>query len=545
MHALATEAGIQALGAGGNAVDAAVASALMLGVVDGQNSGLGGGCFILVRTPSGRVYAIDGRETAPAAATRDLFIRDGKAVPELSQEGPLAVGTPGQLAALDLVARRWGRLPLRRALLAAGERAETGFAVTPHLARRLAGEREALRRFPEAARIFGTPEGEPLAEGSILRQPDLAATHRQLAEQGIRWFYRGDFARQVGSWMRAHGGILSAEDFRRYRVQTREPVSSQFRDCTLMGFPPPSSGGVHVAQILNLVDRLPTAQGASPEANFLHALAESMRLAFADRAHWLGDPEFASVPRGLISPAYADTLARTVDPTKAGDVASHGQPPGWENDLFGKHTTHLSAADSEGWWVGLTATVNTTLGSKVIVPGTGVVLNNEMDDFSAQPGATNFFGLPGAEANAVAPGKRPLSSMSPTLVLRGNQPILVVGAAGGPTIISQTLLTIARVVGFGEPVTQAVAAPRLHHQWRPNQLYLEQGWPEAIVTDLERRGHRVQRVRELGATQAVAFREGRFEAAADPRAGGVAQVWQEEEPASISTIKVPRHPRSP
>ncbi len=534
VHPLATEAGLGALRAGGNAVDAAVSAALMLGVVDGQNSGIGGGCFILIRTPRGRFYAVDGRETAPARATSDMYVRGGRVDPGLSQEGALAVGTPGELAALDLVARRWGRLPLRRALLEAAERAEQGFAVSRHLADRLAGEREALRRFPDAARIFADAKGVPLREGAWLQQPDLAATHRRLAEQGIRWFYRGEFARRTEQWMRENHGILEARDFRAYRAKLREPVQSRFLDCEIVGFPPPSSGGVHVAQILNLLDRLPWARESADSPDFIHGVASAMSLAFADRAHWLGDSDFTSVPRGLVSAEYADRLAKRLERERAVVVDRHDTPPEAERDLFGKHTTHLSAADAEGWWVGLTATINTTLGSKVVVPGTGVVLNNEMDDFTAAPGTTNFFGLIGAEANAVAPGKRPLSSMSPTLVLRKGEPILVTGAAGGPTIISQTVLAVARVAAFQEGPAEALKGPRFHHQWRPDELLMENAWPEETLVELRRRGHRVRRVGALGASQAVGWREGRFEAAADPRVGGAGVVWEPGKAGSAS-----------
>ncbi len=525
VHEFATRAGLAALERGGNAVDAAVASALMLGVVDGENSGIGGGCFALVRLADGRFLALDGRETAPAGATRDMFVRDGKPVAMLSQEGALAVGVPGQLAALDWLARRHGRRPMREGLLEAARVAEDGFPISAHYAARLRGELEAVRRWPEAAALLLHPDGTPLREGEILRQPDLARTYRALAKQGIAWFYRGEFARRVDAWMKANGGILTRRDLAGYRPRLREPVRSRYRGHEIIGFPPPSSGGVHVAQILGMLEAFDLGGMGAGSADFVHVTAEAMKLAFADRAYWIGDADFASVPRGLASEEYARDLATRVRLDRVSKVNGPGIPPGAWTDGFErasrKHTTHLTAADTEGTWVALTATVNTTFGSKVVVPGTGVFLNNQMDDFTAQPGTTNFFGLVGSEANAVAPGKRPLSSMSPTVVLKDGRPVFTVGAAGGPTIISQALLAIVRVVDFGEDPRQALAAPRFHHQWRPDELVMETGWAASVVEELERRGHRVRKVKELGATQAIGWRDGKWLPAAEPRVGGV------------------------
>lgn len=524
VHPLATEAAIRALEAGGNAVDAAVSAALMLGVVDGQNSGIGGGCFALVRLENGSFVALDGRETAPAAATRDMFVRDGKAVPELSQAGALAVGVPGELAALDWLSRRHGRLPLRKALLEAARVAEEGFVVTPAYARRLLDEAATVRKFPGAAAIFLHPDGTPYGAGETLRQPELAATYRTLAERGVRWFYRGGFAEATAAWMQANGGLITKADFGRYRVKVREAVHSRYRDCEIVGFPPPSSGGVHVAQILNILGRFDLRSMGDGSVDLAHVTAEAMGRAFADRAHWLGDSDFTPVPRGIASGSYGEYLARGIRMDRATEVQGPGIPPRAWTDLFGKHTTHLTAVDAEGNWVALTATVNTTFGSKVVVPGTGVVLNNEMDDFSAQPGQANFFGLVGSDANAVAPGKRPLSSMSPTVVLRDGKPVFTVGAAGGPTIISQAVMAIVRFVDFGKDPVEALAAPRLHHQWRPREVVVESSWGEEVVRGLEARGHPVRQVGSLGAAQAIGWDGKTFVPAADPRVSGSARV---------------------
>lgn len=523
VHGEATQAAIRIFHDGGNAVDAAIAAALMLGVVDGQNSGIGGGCFALVRLPDGRCLALDGREKAPAAATRDMFLREGRAVPDLSRWGALAVGVPGEVAALEWLSRRHGRLPWRRLFEDAIRVAEEGYVVTGPYARRLRDEAQLVRRSPLAAAIFLRADGQPWKEGDVLRQPELADTYRRLAERGGRWFYRGEFATLVDAWMREQGGILTRADLRDYRVVPRDPIRSRYREFEVVGFPPPSSGGVHVAEILNVLDRFDFRSEGEDSPKWVHTTLEAMKLAFADRAHWLGDPDFTRVPRGLAAPGYAAELAARIRPEAVIEVPGAGVPPGAWVDTFGRHTTHLTTADDSGCWVALTATLNTTFGSKVVVPGTGVVLNNQMDDFSAQPGVPNYFGLVGAEANAVGPGKRPLSSMSPTLLLRDGRPVFSVGAAGGPTIISQSVLAIVRFADFGHRPADALAAPRFHHQWRPGEATWEDaGWGSEVARRLEEWGHHLRRVPSLGAAQAIGWVDGRLEAAADPRVEGVA-----------------------
>ncbi|RIK80930.1 MAG: gamma-glutamyltransferase [Planctomycetota bacterium] len=525
VHPLATEAAVAAFERGGNAVDAAIAAAVTLGVVDNHNSGLGGGCFILIRRADGALAAIDGRETAPAAATRDMFLREGQAVAELSQTGPLAVAVPGALAAYELAIKQHGRLSLRELLLPAAAIAERGFPIDAVYASKLKATADDLARFSGSRAALLKSDGSPYQAGELLKQPDLARSYRAIAEQGTDWFYRGPFAEKAAQWMADNGGILTARDFADYAAVPREPLVTKYRGYTIVGFPPPSSGGVHVAQMLNMLERFELRRlHAEDPAGAWHIIAEAMKLAFADRAHWLGDADFAAVPRGLVDKAYAADLAKLIDPQQAGDVAGHGQPPRAAADLFGdKHTTHIAAADSLGNWVAITATVNTTFGSKVIVPGTGIVLNNEMDDFSAQPGKPNAFGLVGAENNAVAPGKRPLSSMSPTIVLRDGRPMLTVGAAGGPKIITQVLLAIVRRLDFKQPLDEAVAAPRIHHQWRPAELMVEEGFPAEIVRKLEAKGHQIDSIAAAGVTQAIEIdAAGQLIGVHDPRVPGKA-----------------------
>ncbi|HWD18452.1 MAG TPA: gamma-glutamyltransferase [Verrucomicrobiae bacterium] len=527
VSAIASRAGVEAMKNGGNAVDAAVASALTLGVVNGFNSGIGGGCFILIRTADGEFLAIDGRETAPAAATRDMFVRNGKGDPRLSQFGPLASGVPGELAACDLALRRAGKRTLREHLLAAAQIAEDGFALDHHYAEVLSNAAPELAKFPASAAVFLKPDGAPWREGEIFRQPALAKTYRAIAAHGLGWFYGGAFARATEKLMKANGGILAARDFKNYRAVLRDPISTEYRGCTVVSFPPPSSGGVHLLEMLNILETRSPSNPVLDSIDGRHFIAEAMKLAFADRAYWLGDPGFAQVPRGLIEKSYARALAAKINLEHTTPVLSHGMPPDANANIFSTHTTHISAADQQGNWVALTATINTHFGSKMVVPGTGVVLNNEMDDFSVQPGVTNYFGLVGAEANAVAPGKRPLSSMSPTIVLKGREPILSVGAAGGPTIINQTLLTVIDVLDLGRDAQSAISDPKFHQQWQPDELRVENKMDAAAIEGLRRKGHKIHLVTSLGAAQAVSRdpASGVFLGASDPRAGGQAAAW--------------------
>jgi gamma-glutamyltranspeptidase/glutathione hydrolase len=401
-------------------------------------------------------------------------------------------------------------------------------------------------------------EGQPLQQGDVLKQPDLAATYRGIAGKGSDWFYRGPFARATDEWMKANGGIMTVSDFANYEIKLREPVATTYRGYKIVSFAPPSSGGVHVVQMLNILEKFDLK--SLDETTRLHVIAEAMKLAFADRAYWLGDPDFAKVPRGLVSKQYAASLAKKISLKRATEVPEHGAPPGWERDVFPaergragsplpaagvnakdgahevtrptdtlaeKHTTHWSVADAEGNWVAVTATVNTSFGSKVVIPGTGVVMNNQMDDFSIQPGVPNAFGLIGAEANCVASGKRPLSSMSPTIVLKNGKPIIALGAAGGPRIITSVLMELVDMLDLGMTPREAIAAPRIHHQWSPGELMVEKALPDNLRSALEQRGHTVKELNSFAVSHIVArSADGKgFVGAADPRAGGNAAGW--------------------
>ncbi|MEO8351451.1 MAG: gamma-glutamyltransferase [Chthoniobacteraceae bacterium] len=523
VNPIATDAGLAVLRAGGNAVDAAVAVGLTLGVVDGYNSGIGGGCFMLIRRANGEIVALDGREIAPAAATGDMFFRNGKADTSLSQNGALAIGVPGSLAVYDDAIRRFGTMKLADLLRDSAELAERGFVIDETYAERIRWEQKELAKIEANRALFLEAAGDPLPAGTELKQPDLAASYRSIADEGIGWFYSGAYGEKLEAWMRDHGGVLTAKDFSDYKSLEREPVETDYRGWRVVSFPPPSSGGVHVIQILNILEHFDLAAMA-PAARY-HTIAEAMRLAFVDRAFWLGDPDFANVPRGLVDKDYARALADRIQPDRVADIAEHGQPPAAETDLFGrKHTTHFSVADAAGNWVACTATINTNFGSKVIIPGTGILLNNQLDDFSIEPGVPNAFGLIGAEANAVAPGKRPLSSMSPTIVLKGNEPVFALGAAGGPKIITQTALNLVGLLDLGLTIDQALAQPRIHHQWRPDTLLLENTVPEDVRAALEAMGHHVRVSDSVGVSVAIGrdLKTGAFSGAADPRVNGKA-----------------------
>ena len=524
VNPIATQAGVNVLKSGGNAIDAAVAVGLTLGVVDTHNSGIGGGCFMLIHLANGTNICVDGREIAGAAATRNMFVRNGKGDTELTQDGPLASGVPGELAAFDFAEKNYGQKKLSDLILPAADIAENGYKFDEISAELLASVAPQMKLFPASTAIF-FKDGGPLKTGDILKQPDLAATYRGIAAHGSDWFYRGPFAEALGSWMKANGGILTSNDLANYRAETREPIETTYRGYEVMSFPPPSSGGVHVLEMLNTLENFDLK--SMDAVTRLHVISEAMKLAFADRAYWLGDPGFANVPRGLISKEYGAELAGKINPEHSIAVATHGMPPNWQTDLFKKHTTHFCVADEEGNWVSCTATINTSFGSKVVIPGTGVVMNDEMDDFSIQAGVPNHFGLVGAEANSIAPGKHPLSSMSPTIVFKDGEPVIALGAAGGPKIITAVLLELVDMLDLGMTPQQAVASPRIHEQWSPDVLYVESKLPAELKKGLARRGHNIEISSAMAVSQIIARSpDGKgFTGAADPRANGATAGW--------------------
>ncbi len=533
----ATQAGLAMLHAGGNAVDAAVAAGLALCVTQPNSTGIGGGAFLLIRSADGEVVALDARETAPAAATRDMYVA-GDVAKDASLFGPLAVATPGLIAGFAEAHRVLGKLPWRDVVAPSIALAEQGYEVGPYQARvhQYMGGRGLPGRFAETARIFFPRAPDALRAGWKLRQPELARTLRAVAEEGRDGFYRGVVADAIVSTVQLKGGLLTAEDLIQYRPKRRPPVRGTYRGYEILSFPPPSSGGVALVEALNILEGFDLAARPAGSSASLHLISEALKFAFADRAAFLGDPDFVDVPvAGLTSKQYARGLAARINPPwwkrapwrwfrgeVAARVAGPGEPP------RGTGTTHLSVTDAHGNAVSITLSVNTPFGSWVTVPGTGVVLNNHMDDFAKAINTPNEYGLLDTRgANAIAPGKRPLSSMSPTLVLKDGKPFMVTGSPGGPRIISTTLQTIVNVVDYGMDVQAAVAAPRFHHQWSPNRILIEEAVPEDVERGLTERGHEVVRQRDWSAANAIVIdpETGLHYGGSDPRRDGLAEGY--------------------
>lgn len=525
-HPQATAIGMQVLDRGGNAFDAAVAVAAALGLVEPESSGLGGGGFFLLRRASdGRMVFVDARERAPKAAHRDLFLDpgSGQPVPRQSIDGALAAGIPGLPAGLVHVARYYGRLPLSASLEPVIRKAERGWRFNAKNRAMFDWREQLLRADPGAAALF-LPRGRAPAIGDRLRNPDYAGVLRLLARHGHDGFYRGELAKTLVDGVRAAGGIWTLEDLADYRVIEREPIVFEHRGQTIVTAPPPSSGGIALAQVLRILDPLDLA--AMPEAQARHWLIEAMRRAYHDRAIHLGDPDFVEVPVALlIDPAYAAGLRAGIHPGRATPSALL---PGIELDE-GPDTTHFSIVDTEGNLAAVTLTINLPFGNGMVIPGTGFLLNNQMDDFSIRPGVPNAFGLVGAEANAIAPGKRPLSSMMPTFVIAPER-VAVIGTPGGSRIISMQIQALLALEADAS-AEEVVAAPRIHHQYLPDEVLFEPGaLTDAQRSALEAKGHVLNEAeRSWGNMQLVLWHraDGRIEAANDPR-------WAEDEDADDS-----------
>jgi gamma-glutamyltranspeptidase/glutathione hydrolase len=539
----ATRAGVAVLRGGGNAIDAAVAVSLALGVTEPYHSGLGGGGFLLIRLADGRVFALDARETAPAAATADLFVRSG--VPEdASRVGPLSVATPGLVAGLSLALQRWGTKSLAEVAAPAIELAREGFPIGLRHARilQLWKGMGMAERFPETARIQLPPAGVPIEPGWRLVQSDLAASLERIVRDGPEVFYRGDLAQAIAGDVDRLGGILTAEDLARYEPRLREPVRGQYRGLEVLCFPPPSSGGVALVEMLNILEGFDLASLDPRSSAAMHRVTEAMKLAFADRAAYLGDTDFVEVPvAGLTSKRYAAELRARILPPRwrrapwtwgRSEVAIQVPGPGVPPPDHGGETTHFSVVDAAGNAVAVTQTINLLFGSGITVPGTGIVLNDEMDDFSVALDRPNAFGLVDTRgANAVGPGKRPLSSMTPTILVEDGQVRMVTGSPGGPRIISTVLLSILNVVDWKMDVSAAVSAPRYHHQWRPDTLFVEPEVAEDVIEDLRVRGHTVAvSDRDWSSAQAIEIdREHGWQlGGSDPRSDGLALGLPEE-----------------
>jgi gamma-glutamyltranspeptidase/glutathione hydrolase len=515
-HQLAADAGAEMLRAGGSAVDAAIAAAAAVCVVHASSCGIGGGGFALVHPASGADVALDYRERAPAGATPARF---GNLDPARLRSGGLAVAVPGEVAGLVALHRRWGRLPLGQVLGPAIALARDGFplADTPHLRHEIERSADLLRADPGLRAVFLAPDGVLPGADFRVRQPDLARTLEAIARDRGHDFYRGLLGAAIARAVADHGGVLDASDLAHYHPVTRRPLRGAFRGREIVTFPPPGSGGV-LLEMLGLLayDDLPALGDGT--ATTLHLLAGVLAQGFADRARWYGDPDFTIVPlHALLAPVRLLALRNGMSAVRVTEPHPFLRPD--------EGTAHVSVVDADGSAVALTTTINTAFGAGILVPGTGIVLNNEMDDFALAPGVPNVYGLVGSRANAIAPGKRPQSSMTPTVVLAGRRPELVVGGSGGPTIISGTLQVMLGVLAFERSLTDAVAAPRIHDQAVPPVLALEPGIDPMVRAILERLGHRVTEVPTLGAVSAVGLApDGAPRAAGDPRKDGGAAV---------------------
>jgi gamma-glutamyltranspeptidase/glutathione hydrolase len=517
---LASEAGLEILRAGGNAVDAAVAVGFALAVTHPEAGNIGGGGFMLVRLAGGEAVVVDYREQAPAAATRDMFLDgQGKLVPGATTEGPLAACVPGTVAGLALAHRTYGKLPWTRVLRPAIRLAKQGFPVSYALSMSLRKHEKQLAKFSETRRIF-LRSGQLYEPGEVLRQPDLARTLRQIAVSGPKVFYRGWIARAIAATVKKQGGILKREDLLAYQAKIRPPLRGSFRGYEILTVPPPSSGGVGLLEMLNVLE--PMELGAPNSFQAIHLVAEAMRRAYADRAAYLGDADVVPVPvRGLISRQYAAKLREEILQAKAVAPVEAGKPAEYES----AETTHFSVVDAQGNAVANTYTLNGGYGSGVTVEGAGFLLNNQMDDFTAKPGEPNMYGLVQGEANAIAPRKRPLSSMTPTIVVEQGKVRLVLGSPGGGTIINTVLEVLLNVLVFKMNVRQAVTAPRFHHQWRPDELTLERwGFSADTIQKLEEFGYKLNIRDSMGICEAIAIdpQTGWRFGAADPRGDGKA-----------------------
>ena len=520
----ATRVGREVLQNGGNAVDAAVAVAFALAVTHPQAGNLGGGGYMLIRLADGTASAIDYRETAPQAATRDMFLdHNGDYDPKKSRESGLAVGVPGTVAGLALALEKYGSgtFALADLMAPAIALARDGIPVEDELADSLPRAAPRLARFPAAAKIFLQSNGAALAPGDKLVQADLARALETIARQGPRAFYEGSISQRIVDSVREAGGILSREDLRDYRALERVPVRGSYRGYEILSTPPPSSGGVHLIEMLNILEAYPLDRLGARSPAALHLMIEAMKRAYADRAKFLGDADQVSVPvERLISKSYAAELRKTIDPehaTPAGALRAGG-PAEHEGD----HTTHFSVIDRFGNAVANTYTLNLNYGLGLVAEGTGILLNNELDDFAAKPGAPNAFGLIGGEANAPGPGKRPLSSMSPTIVLKDGKPWLITGSPGGSRIITIVLQVILDVIDFRQDIAQAVSAPRVHDQWLPDVVTAERGFAEDTIRRLEALGHRLYVGGTWGSANSILIAPDAITGAADPRTRGAA-----------------------
>lgn len=518
---LASRTGVEILKQGGNAVDAAVAVAFSLAVTLPRAGNIGGGGFMLVHiAKENKTIAIDYREMAPSKAKKNIFLdENGDAVEKLSREHGLAVGVPGTVMGMSLALEKYGTMTLAQVAAPAIKMAQEGISVTPDLAQSLAGLKRRMAQWPTTAAIFYKADGSDYQVDDILKQPELAHSLSLIAEKGTKGFYEGETATKLINAVKDAGGIMTLDDLKNYKVVEREPVRGEYRGYEVVSMPPPSSGGVHIIEMLNVLQQFPIDKLGHNTAQTIHLMAETMKYAYSDRSEYLGDPDFYKVPvRALTSKDYAHKIASQIAMNKATPSAEikPGKLAPYESD----QTTHFSVVDKWGNAVSNTYTLNFSYGSGLVAKGTGILLNNEMDDFSAKPGVPNGYGLVGGDANAVEGNKRPLSSMSPTIVMKDGKPFLVTGSPGGSRIITTTLQIIMNVIDHGLNIAEASNAARVHHQWQPDELRVESSFNRDTISLLEAKGHKVKVQSAMGSTQSIMVTEQGIFGASDPRHSG-------------------------
>ncbi|HAX9100687.1 TPA: gamma-glutamyltransferase [Escherichia coli] len=512
VDATATQVGVDILKEGGNAVDAAVAVGYALAVTHPQAGNLGGGGFMLIRSKNGNTTAIDFREMAPAKATRDMFLDDqGNPDSKKSLTSHLASGTPGTVAGFSLALDKYGTMPLNKVVQPAFKLARDGFIVNDALADDLKTYGSEVLPNHENSKAIFWKEGEPLKKGDKLVQANLAKSLEMIAENGPDEFYKGTIAEQIAQEMQKNGGLISKEDLAAYKAVERTPISGDYRGYQVYSMPPPSSGGIHIVQILNILENFDMQKYGFGSADAMQIMAEAEKYAYADRSEYLGDPDFVKVPwQALTNKAYAKSIA---DQKPSSEIR-----PGKLAPYESNQTTHYSVVDKDGNAVAVTYTLNTTFGTGIVAGESGILLNNQMDDFSAKPGVPNVYGLVGGDANAVGPNKRPLSSMSPTIVVKDGKTWLVTGSPGGSRIITTVLQMVVNSIDYGMNVAEATNAPRFHHQWLPDELRVEKGFSPDTIKLLEAKGQKVALKEAMGSTQSIMVGpDGELYGASDPR----------------------------
>ncbi len=517
-HFLATQSARDVLKSGGNAIDAAVTAAFSLAVTQPRSGNIGGGGFMLISSEQkDEVVAIDYREKAPGRASADMFLdKDGNVDREIARFSHLAAGVPGTVAGLAMALEQYGTISLKEAMTPAIKIAAEGFIVTPRFSDGLKNKEKKLKKWNSSRKIFYKKDGSYYEPGDLFVQKDLAATLNRISQNGIKEFYEGKTAELLVAEMAKYGGLISMDDMKKYSPVFRAPVHGKYRGYDIYSMSPPSSGGVHVIQILNILEGYPISEYGHNSAKTIHLLAEAMKRAYADRSLYLGDEDFIKVPsKGLTSKKYAAFLREGINSEQVTSsiTISPGKPLPYESE----ETTHFSIVDKFGNGVSNTYTINFSYGSGIVVEGAGFLLNNEMDDFSAKPGIPNAYGLIGGKANSIEPNKRMLSSMSPTIVKQDGKNFLVTGSPGGSRIITTTLQVIMNVIDHGLNMQSAVAAPRIHHQWLPDQLRIEEGLSQDTVKGLQNMGHKVKQKSSMGAIQSIMIRDGMMYGGADPR----------------------------